>query len=481
MKPFLFTTSLLILFNMTTAADAESAQEKAQALTDQAYKALDDDNYDAAAVLYEKALAAWKDLMSKSGSHSEIEDQIESCTKNFRYSLGEPAYRVMEQGDALFKQQKYAVAAKLYHQSLETYQKAHRKIKHDGFATNIKYLQQQYGIASCKHAMQTKGPMPSFNLESIRDGNVRLADYKGKPVLLVVWASWCGYCQREIPALQEFYTQHQKDGLVVIGLSSDRVNRGNPDAAKKLAGKVRFPMAWITNQMLLEYEISGYPSMFWIDPQGRFVEAPESRKIEDLERDLAAILKASPVQSSHTTRLPAPSVTRRADRPREKSLSASSTTTNPETESIRLNEIGVTVRFPQGWELESDKSKCVATRSEPFAGIGQDVRIRPVIRISGYDVENPNLINAYFKGYSAGAIEKFETEGWKTVSRKESKWKGHQVCDVRSERGDLVAIQRILASAGPSRIIYFAIVAHREQMKVVEQELRTILESTNVR
>jgi thiol-disulfide isomerase/thioredoxin len=461
MKPFLFTTSLLILFNMTTAADAESAKEKAQALTDQAYAALDDDNYDSAAVLYEKALAAWKDLKSTSGSDSEIEDQIESCTKNFRYSLGEPAYQTLKQGDSLFKQKKYGAAAKLYRQSLENYQKAYRKITYDLFSKNIDYLQRQHGIASCKHAMQTKGPMPLFNLESIRGGRVRLADHKGKPILLVVWVSWCGHCQREIPALQKFYTQHQKDGLVVIGLSTDQVDRGNVAAARKMSSKVGFPMAWITKQMLLEYKIPGYPTMMWIDPKGRFVKLAESWEQEDLEHDLAAILKATPVRGPERPMQPAPPAI--------------------QTKSVRLDDIGVSIEFPKSWEIKNDKSKCVATRTEPFAGIGQVVRIRPAVHISGYDVDDASLINAYFKGYSAGVIEKFETEGWNTVSRKESKWNGYPVCDVRSEKDDLVAIQRILASAGQSRIIHFAIVAHREQMEFVEQELRTILESTNVK
>lgn len=50
---------------------------------------------------------------------------------------------------------------------------------------------------------------------------VRLADYKGKVILLNVWATWCGPCELEIPELVEAYSKYKDKGVVVLGVSLD--------------------------------------------------------------------------------------------------------------------------------------------------------------------------------------------------------------------------------------------------------------------
>ncbi len=47
---------------------------------------------------------------------------------------------------------------------------------------------------------------------------------EGKPVVLDIWATWCGPCRQEIPHLVELAAQHKKDGLIVIGLTIEDSN-----------------------------------------------------------------------------------------------------------------------------------------------------------------------------------------------------------------------------------------------------------------
>ncbi|HEY5626078.1 MAG TPA: redoxin domain-containing protein [Dehalococcoidia bacterium] len=60
---------------------------------------------------------------------------------------------------------------------------------------------------------------PDFLLQEVEGGETRLSDYRGRPVVLNFWATWCVSCRKEMPQFIEAYDAHRDDGLVVIGLN----------------------------------------------------------------------------------------------------------------------------------------------------------------------------------------------------------------------------------------------------------------------
>ena len=62
---------------------------------------------------------------------------------------------------------------------------------------------------------------PAFELKDANGHTVRLADYRGKVVLLDFWATWCGPCKVEIPWFKEFERQHKDKGFALLGVAMD--------------------------------------------------------------------------------------------------------------------------------------------------------------------------------------------------------------------------------------------------------------------
>jgi thiol-disulfide isomerase/thioredoxin len=96
--------------------------------------------------------------------------------------------------------------------------------------------------AAC-HRAPTCDPKDKVKLDfTVKDQNGReisLASYRGRPLLINFWATWCGPCKEEIPALIELAGQYESD-VAIVGISVD----DTPEDLKKFAdaNKVNYPL-----------------------------------------------------------------------------------------------------------------------------------------------------------------------------------------------------------------------------------------------
>ena len=108
---------------------------------------------------------------------------------------------------------------------------------------------------------------PDFTLPTTDNKEFKLSDYRGKPVILNFWASWCGPCRYEVPAFKSFYDKYKDDGVSIIAVNT----QDNPDSALAYAkaDNLKFtvpvdPQGKVANL----YNVRGLPTTYFIDEKG---------------------------------------------------------------------------------------------------------------------------------------------------------------------------------------------------------------------
>jgi thiol-disulfide isomerase/thioredoxin len=112
---------------------------------------------------------------------------------------------------------------------------------------------------------------PGTSFEDPDGEKVTLADFRGKPVLLNLWATWCAPCVKELPTLDALQTR-EGERLKVLTVSQDMEGRAKVEAflAK---GKYRTLEAWLDPEMALMSDLgaTSLPTTILYDAGGREV------------------------------------------------------------------------------------------------------------------------------------------------------------------------------------------------------------------
>ncbi|MEO8934743.1 MAG: TlpA disulfide reductase family protein [Xanthomarina sp.] len=147
-------------------------------------------------------------------------------------------------------------------------------------------------------------PSPTFeDFENIDGTTTSLKDLKGKYIYIDVWATWCGPCLAEVPALKALEKEYSQRNIHFVSLSidDDRSHGGSWDKAhsawkamitdKELSGiQIFAPKGWQT-PFIEAYKIKGIPRFILIDPNGNIVTPDAPRPSSEKTKELFDSLK----------------------------------------------------------------------------------------------------------------------------------------------------------------------------------------------
>ncbi len=151
------------------------------------------------------------------------------------------------------------------------------------------------GLAAPARAALSPGrAAPDFTLRTGDGRNLRLAEQRGRVVMVNFWATWCTPCRVELPHLQRLHEQYRAAGFLLLGVSVD----DEPARALELATRLQlgFPILFDSDKAVSRlYDLRTMPSTMLIDRDGGLrqvhrgyregVEALYAQQVRDLLKE----------------------------------------------------------------------------------------------------------------------------------------------------------------------------------------------------
>ena len=132
-----------------------------------------------------------------------------------------------------------------------------------------------------------------FVFNDLNDKPVKLSDFRGRIVLVNVWATWCPPCREEIPSFINLYDKYKDKGFEIIGIATDKQGKSivKPFAEKF---KINYPLVVGDMREVVKIfgPIRGIPTTFLIDEKGEIKNKYIGlRSEEKFEEDIKKLLE----------------------------------------------------------------------------------------------------------------------------------------------------------------------------------------------
>lgn len=124
-----------------------------------------------------------------------------------------------------------------------------------------------------------KRKLLSFTLTDLNGRPVKLAAWRGRPLIVDFWATWCPPCRKEVPELNAIYKKYRKRGLAVLGVSVDKVQGDGVKSVRPFVKefKVSYPVLMADDALLEALDLDNIPTTLFINRKGETVARLEGR------------------------------------------------------------------------------------------------------------------------------------------------------------------------------------------------------------
>ncbi|HEY7707253.1 MAG TPA: TlpA disulfide reductase family protein [Gaiellaceae bacterium] len=158
----------------------------------------------------------------------------------------------------------------------------HARLKLAGQALAVALVAGLFALLVWKVATQDEGAArklgrgevvsaPGFRLDRLdAPGKISLAEYRGRPVVVNFWGSWCDPCKEEAPVLEQTWREYKDRGLVVLGVDFHDLK----GAARRFAREndMSYPLAYDgPGNTISDYGVEAAPETFFVAPDGKLV------------------------------------------------------------------------------------------------------------------------------------------------------------------------------------------------------------------
>jgi cytochrome c biogenesis protein CcmG/thiol:disulfide interchange protein DsbE len=150
---------------------------------------------------------------------------------------------------------------------------------------------------SAQIALPVRDKPVDFELPDLDGKPMRLSQFRGHPVIVDFWATWCPPCRKQIPELNQLYSRfHKTRGLVIIGVACDTIQG---DGIREVAPFVRkfriiYPILLASEPVVNTLGVEAIPTTLFIAPDGRLVQkVMGAGKPGELSESAEALMKAS--------------------------------------------------------------------------------------------------------------------------------------------------------------------------------------------
>jgi peroxiredoxin len=111
---------------------------------------------------------------------------------------------------------------------------------------------------------------PEFELQTLDGERVKLSDFRGKKVIVNMWATWCPPCRAEMPDMQKFYDEYKDENVSILAVNMTTSEKSIDDVSAFLDEfGITFPVVLDQQNEVAEvYQAYALPSSYIIDSNG---------------------------------------------------------------------------------------------------------------------------------------------------------------------------------------------------------------------